>query len=74
MNLYEVVELKCCDYCINDKIKRNFACCNHFVFRLNTECEDNRTKKSIDGLLNIIPFGCYFKILKTDGTVLAYLQ
>ena len=42
VNLYEVVDLKhCCDQCVSDKIKRNFTYCNHFVFRLNSQCKDN---------------------------------
>lgn len=74
MNLYEQYEFQCCDFCVNNKIKRDFSCCNHFVFRLNSKCNDNRTKKLLEGLINMIPFVCYFKIVKVNGNVLACLQ
>ena len=42
---------------------------DHFVIRLHLECEDQRTKKLVKGLLRS-PVGCYFKIIKSSGFVL----
>lgn len=67
----EVYEFCVKTYGAKDLLK--YDCSDYYVLRLSLKCQDHCTRKLIKELLRL-PIGCYFKIIKTKGIVLACLE